>query len=202
MFFGLIWIVCFITAKTNFVTMMSVCTYYFSIKVDGDKKDPEAEVGLSLKYSFLYHVGSLACGSFILALIIFARIWAYIIEKSANAIGDKKVECLMKCIQCCLTCLEKTIEYLNSAAYSYMAVSGNNFFSSAWNGFLLNLKHGLVFAWANFLAKLFIILGKIGITVLNVYTCYLFMKVRGDLTEAGMNPKVPLAFVAFFTYFV
>jgi len=32
MFFGLIWIVCFISAKTNFVTMMSVCTYYFSTK--------------------------------------------------------------------------------------------------------------------------------------------------------------------------
>ena len=48
MFFGIIWIVCFISAKTNFVTMMSVCTYYFSIKAGEDKKDPEADVGLSL----------------------------------------------------------------------------------------------------------------------------------------------------------
>ena len=78
-----------------------------------------------------------------------------------------------------------------------MAVSGKNFFSSAWNGFLLNLKHGIVFVWANFLAKLFIALGKVGITVLNVYTCYLLMKMRGDLVEPGMNPKVPLIFVAF-----
>jgi len=78
--------------------MMSVCTYYFSIKDGGEKTHPEADVSLSLKYSFLYHVGSLACGSLILALIIFARIWAYIMEKSANAIGDKKVECLMKCV--------------------------------------------------------------------------------------------------------
>ena len=74
---------------------MSVCTYYFSTK---DGLNAEADVGLSLKYTFLYHIGSLACGSFILALIIFARIWAYIMEKSANAIGDKKVECLMKCV--------------------------------------------------------------------------------------------------------
>jgi len=108
----------------------------------------------------------------------------------------------MKCIECCLACLEKTVEYLNSSAYSYMAVSGKSFFSSAWNGFLLNLKHGLVFAWANLLAKLFIVLGKIAITILNVYTCYIFMSMRGDLVEPGMNPKVPLAFVAFFTYFV
>jgi hypothetical protein len=77
--------------------MMSVSTYYFSIKACGENKDPEADIGLSLKYSFLYHIGSLACGSFILALIIFAKIWAFIIEKSANAVGDKKVECLMKC---------------------------------------------------------------------------------------------------------
>ena len=28
------------------------------------------------------------------------------------------------------------------------------------------------------------------------------MQMRGDLVEPGMNPKVPLIFVAFFTYFV
>lgn len=83
-----------------------------------------------------------------------------------------------------------------------MAVTGKNFFSSAWSGFLLNLKHGLVFIWANFLAKLFILLGKVGITVMNVYSCYLLMKFRGDLNDAGMDPRVPLLFVAFFTYFV
>lgn len=80
MLFGVIWIVCFVTAKTNFVTMMSVTTYYFSTK---DGQNPEADVGLSLKYSFLYHAGSIACGSFILAMIIFARVVAFVIEKSA-----------------------------------------------------------------------------------------------------------------------
>jgi hypothetical protein len=84
MFFGIIWIVTFISAKTNFITMMSVVTYYFSVKEGQENRDPEAIVGLSLKFTYLYHIGSLACGSFILALIIFARIWAYIIEKSAK----------------------------------------------------------------------------------------------------------------------
>jgi len=98
MFFGIIWIVTFLSAKTNFVTIMSVCTYYFSVKEGGENKDPEADVGLSLKFTYLYHIGSLACGSFILALIVLARIWAYIIEKAANQIGDNKLECLMKCI--------------------------------------------------------------------------------------------------------
>lgn len=100
--------------------MMSVSTYYFSTK---DGKNPEADVGLSLKYSFLYHIGSLACGSFILALIIFARIVAAICEKAINT-NDDRLKCMIKCMQCCLACLEKTVEYLNNAAYAYMAVSG------------------------------------------------------------------------------
>jgi hypothetical protein len=186
MFFGIIWIVRFISAKANFVTMMSVCTYYFSVKADVDKKNPEADVGLSLKYSFLYHIGSLAYGSFILFFITFARIWAWIIENTAKRAGDKAGECFMKCILCCLTCLENTVEYLNDAAYAYIACSGKSFSSSAWNGFLLNLKHGPIFATANMLAKLFIVLNKICITVLNVYSCYLIMKMRGDLDDAGM----------------
>lgn len=84
MIFGIIWIVTFISAKTNFITMMSVCTYYFSVKANSEKKDPEADVLLSLRYTYLYHIGSLACGSFILALVVFARIWAYIIEKASS----------------------------------------------------------------------------------------------------------------------
>lgn len=109
---------------------------------------------------------------------------------------------MIKCVQCCLACLEKTIEYLNNAAYCYMAVSGESFFKSAWNGFLLNLKHGLVFAWANFLAKLFIFIGKIGITVLNCWCLYLIMKMHGDLKDEGMDVRIPMVFIAIFTYFV
>lgn len=60
--------------------MMAVSTYYFSTK---DGQNPEAEIGLSLKYTYLYHLGSLACGSFILALIVFAQFVAYACEKAA-----------------------------------------------------------------------------------------------------------------------
>lgn len=64
-----------------------------------------------------------------------------------------------------------------------MAVTGENFCKSAWNGFLLNMTFGMEFAWANTLAQMFIMMGKIFIVVLNCFTLYGLMLQRGDLDE-------------------
>lgn len=99
-----------------------------------------------------------------------------------------------------LKCLEKICDYINKSAYAYMAVSGDNFCSSAWNGFLLNVKHTLKFGWANFLANMFIWIGKIAIVVLNVFSCYMIMKyITKDLGEIS-SPISPLAVVGVVTY--
>ena len=66
MFFGILWIAAFLKAKTSFIVMVSASTYYF----DSDSNtEGDAEVGLGFKYAYMYHAGSLAFGSFIIALI-------------------------------------------------------------------------------------------------------------------------------------
>lgn len=42
---------------------------------------------------------------------------------------------------CCLRCMEGAIEALNVLAFANMAISGDTYCKSAWNGFMLNLKH-------------------------------------------------------------
>jgi hypothetical protein len=79
MLFGLFWIISFINAKTSFIAMVSASTYYFNSNKD---KDGEAEVGLGFKFAYLYHVGTIAFGSFIIALITFIR---YIFLYAAKA---------------------------------------------------------------------------------------------------------------------
>ena len=82
-----------------------------------------------------------------------------------------------------------------------MALSGDSFCKSAWNGFILNMKHAMKFQFANFLAQGFILLGKIGIVVVNLVFLYLMMKVRGDLEEIGPYGWItPAFFVGFITY--
>ena len=60
--------------------------------------------------------------------------------------------------------------------------------------------HGLEFAWANFIADLFILLGKVGITTINCFSCYMIMKyVTKDLDEVT-SVTGPLFVVAVVTY--
>lgn len=81
-----------------------------------------------------------------------------------------------------------------------MAVSGDNFCTSAWNGFLLNMKHCMAFGFANFLASAFVFLGKIGLVVLNCFSCYMIMKhITKDLDEIS-SPIGPLAVVGVVTF--
>jgi hypothetical protein len=205
MFFGILWICAFMRAKTSFITMVSATTYYFSSIKDpktGERVDGTADVALGFKFTYMYHAGSLAVGSFIIALIQFIRIVFMTIAKQAErASGNNPAVKAVVCVAACLLkCIEKICDYINKAAYAYMAVSGDNFCSSAWNGFLLNVKHCLKFGWANFLANMFIVLGKVGIVVLNCFSCYMIMKyVTKDLQEIS-SPASPIAIVAIVTY--
>ena len=175
MFFGLLWIFAFIQAKTSFITMVSASTYYFS---SGPEKEGEGDVALGFKWAYLYHAGSLAFGSFIIAVIQFIRVvFMFLAEQAQRASGENAaVKIIVKCGECLLKCFEEICDYINKCAYSYMAISGESFCSSALNGFLLNVKHALKFSWAKTLAELFILLGKVGIVALNCFSCYMIMK--------------------------
>lgn len=108
---------------------------------------------------------------------------------------------LVKCGMCYLNCLEKICDYMNASAYSYMAVSGKNFCSSAWSGFMLQIKHLMKFSFANMIAAIFIFLGKIGITVGNCFSLLFIMKtITKDMDEIS-SVYGPVAVVAVFTYF-
>jgi hypothetical protein len=71
----------------------------------------------------------------------------------------------------------------NQAAFAYIAVSGEGFCAGAWNGFLLNVKHMLSFTFANYIAKLFILLGKVAVCVVNGFTLVFIMKNMDGLAD-------------------
>tara|TARA_B110000285_G_C15072796_1_gene588963 strand:- start:143 stop:871 length:729 start_codon:yes stop_codon:yes gene_type:complete len=179
--------------------MVAASTYYFD---SSPEKEGDAEVMTGIKMAYFNHFGSLAIGSFIIAVIQFIRfIFEYVSEQAVKASGDNGAVKLIACIgDCILRCIEKIGDYINRAAYSYMAVTGDNFCTSAWNGFLLNMSYGLEFVWANTLATLFIFLGKLFIVVINCFTLLFFMKIRHD-TEEVTSVGGPLAICAIVSYF-
>ena len=81
-----------------------------------------------------------------------------------------------------------------------MAVSGENFCTSAWNGFLLNIKHIMKFSFANLLAVVFIFIGKLSLTIGNMFSCYFIMKNITKDTEEVSSLLGPLFVVGVTTY--
>jgi hypothetical protein len=82
-----------------------------------------------------------------------------------------------------------------------MAVSGESFLMSAWEGFLLNIKHLLRFSFANLIAKVFMFIGKVGITVGNVFTLLFIMGTITKDTEEVSSLFGPCLVVGCWTYF-
>jgi hypothetical protein len=66
MIFGILWICAFLQAKSSFIVMVAATTYYFD---SNKERDGEANVKLGFKFAYLYHIGSIAFGSFIIAIV-------------------------------------------------------------------------------------------------------------------------------------
>ena len=67
-----------------------------------------------------------------------------------------------------MRCIENVIEYLSKTGYAYMAISGQPFCKSAWNGFLLNMKYCAKFYFAHSIASMFVFIGILFITGSNL----------------------------------
>jgi len=102
------------------------------------------------------------------------------------------IGCLLRC---CVGYLERMIEWINTVAYAFMAISGDPYCASAWNGFILNLKHLTKFYFANTLAGMFVFIGMLAIVGLNTGTCYLIMKYGTKDTEEISSIWVPLILI-------
>merc|ERR1712224_297680 len=76
---------------------------------------------------FRYHIGSLAFGSFILAVTAFLRMIFEYVSSSAKKSGNDQAKKVSACISCCLACFDRLIKFLNEQAFVRIALTGENF---------------------------------------------------------------------------
>merc|ERR1719230_2306642 len=143
------------------------------------------------------HAGSIALGSLLHTIVYILRV---IVDAVVNAAekkgGENGIVVLIGCLlKCCVGCLESLIEYLNTTAYAFMAISGDPYCKSAWNGFLLNLKHLVKFYFADTLAGMFVFIGILTIVGLNGGSCYLIMKYGTKNSDQLTSVWVPMIII-------
>merc|ERR1719272_2357118 len=84
------------------------------------------------------------------------------------------------CIKCCLRYVEDFLAYLNVLAYTNMAISGDKYCTSAWSGFILNLRHIGKFYIAQTIGGFLVFVGILLISLLSTGIFYLMVMNSGE----------------------
>uniref|UniRef100_A0A4D5RA77 Choline transporter-like protein n=1 Tax=Scolopendra viridis TaxID=118503 RepID=A0A4D5RA77_SCOVI len=137
--FGLFWGLFFVTGLGEMVLAGAFATWYWAF----DKRNvPTFVITASFCRTFRYHLGSLAFGSLLIAIVRMIRVLLEYIDRKLKEYSDNTIsKALMCCLKCCFWCLEKFIKFINRNAYIMIAIYGKNFCVSAKNAFFLLMRN-------------------------------------------------------------
>merc|ERR1712072_961188 len=174
-------------------------------KADGETVE-KFPVFASFKRTIRYHLGSVALGSLIIALVQFARIVLEYINKNTKNLQKKSciIRALMCCVRCCMWCFEKCVKYITRSAYIIIATQGKSFCSATFTVFHILLNHTTTVGIATVVSSFVILLGKLVITAGCSIIAYLWISSSAEFQKGGANEVqstvLPIFFVAVLAY--
>lgn len=137
----------------------------------------------SIKDTFVYHLGSIAFGSLLIALVRIIRFIILYIEKrvkkaaGSNSCTRGLIKFITCCCSCCFWCLEKFLKFINRNAYIMVAIYGRNFCKSAFDALKLIASNPLRALVLDSVTTFILFLGSLLITVgMGVLGFYFFNK--------------------------
>merc|ERR1711928_63231 len=154
----------------------------------------------------VFHLGTVAFGSLILAIIRTIKTILEYIEKKCKKFNNDLTKCLLKCCQCCLWCLEKFMRFINRNAYIMCAVKSTNFCSSAKDAFNLLMRNLVRVVVLDSVVDFLLFLGKIVIVLITGTVSYLAFS--GQIPDiADEVPSLnffytPVIFIVLGSYFI
>lgn len=98
------------------MTIAGAIAHFYYARGNADAM-PSSPVWSSFKVTLIYHMGTVAIGSFILALLIFIRIVIEFIQRRFKWFAGKKytswVKYIMACFICFLWILKRIVKFIN-----------------------------------------------------------------------------------------
>eukprot|EP00920_Eleutheroschizon_duboscqi_P017713 GHVT01042350.1.p1 GENE.GHVT01042350.1~~GHVT01042350.1.p1 ORF type:complete len:703 (-),score=33.09 GHVT01042350.1:972-3080(-) len=188
-FFMLLWTCAFLVALNQIIIAGSVAAWYFSPLGQDGKKRSSGSVWRATRMVLRYHLGSVAFGSFILAVVRLVKwILRYLASQQAKVKRNPSAACasavpfgvgrllggiagvnstyvwLLGGLSYLVACFERCIAFISKNAYIQIALTGKNFCRSAWNAFTLILRNPGRWTVAAILGKALRFLGLVSIT--------------------------------------
>jgi hypothetical protein len=194
-FFMLLWTLGFIHAVGFLIIAMCAVFWYWSCP--GDDKNPEHGVADALKLTLRNHLGTLALGSFIVAIIQIVRVTLALFEKRMRAVGNNAdaVKFCLKCTQCCLAYFERFVRFINANAYIVTAMTGEPFLDAARHAFSLLVSNALSVGAVTIVGEYVMFVGKLLITATCTFIAYLICTGTAAGKEATGDSRAGFLFV-------
>uniref|UniRef100_A0A182W864 Choline transporter-like protein n=1 Tax=Anopheles minimus TaxID=112268 RepID=A0A182W864_9DIPT len=195
---GFFWCICFVSAFSEMVLAFTFATWYWTHQ---KSRLPFFVLTRGITRTILYHLGTLAFGSLIIAICKIIRAFLEYLDHKLKGYDNGVTRAILCCCRCFFWCLESFLKFLNTNAYIMCAIYGKNFCTSAKDAFSLLTRNVLrvialdkVTGFLFFLSKLLLASGMAAVT----YTYF-----DSDLPKTPLNyPFVPAVLVFIGTYII
>ena len=199
--FGLFWCVAFFICLQQFIIAAMVCMWYFSGQ-GSEMSDQPGSVSMftAIGWGCWYHLGSIAFGSFLIALITMIRVVFEYLVKQYESVGNKEnpvYKAVSCCIRCILWCLDKYVKFITKNAYIQIALHNSNFCAAAWESFYLIIRHAGRFGSAAIIGWIMMMLGKGTIMAASAYLTILIVQMQYPEVQQPFIPAIIVALVGY-----
>lgn len=194
--FGYFWTTQFIVACGQMIVAMALCCYYFT----RDKsKIGNTTVLTALRLVCRYHLGTVAFGSFLIAVVKLVRAYIEYLERTALKDSTRLQKLLLRILKCFMYCIERCIKYINLNAYIQTCIWGTSFCTSAFNAFWLIFRNIARIAAVTGVTHFLGFIGKVTVVVLTGGTFYYIVNIYyADQVNSLIIPTLMVCTIAAF----
>ena len=132
--FALFWLNAFILGAGDMIVAGAVGVWYFTPNhAKGTLGGFPLRTGI--RNTFVYHLGTLALGAFIVGVVRILRVLFFWTQGKASAGAGANVvlRCVLRAVYCFLSLMSRILSFLNKSSFIQTALFGTNFFRSCAN---------------------------------------------------------------------
>lgn len=194
----LLWTTFFLEHLGLFVMSAVACIWYFAT----NRKNLGSPICRAFSWGLVIHIGTVAFGSFVLALVwVIRQIIAYMkqaAEQDKRKAGKTQGQLMLACISCCAQCFEKIIKYITKHAYIETVLHNAHFCKGCYESSAIVLSNLWRIGVLHGICSLAITFGTLTIAALVTLIGFLLMKSFESFGGVVFETLYPLLVTLFF----
>jgi hypothetical protein len=194
--FGLLWTTAFLIGINEMVIAGSIATWYFT---RDKRKLPCSVVLRTCGRTMRYHVGTVAFGSFLIAVVQAIRLIISYMQKQLKGSQWRIARFMLKCLGYCFACFERFLKFVTRNAFIHAAIFGDNFCTSAKCAMSTLMRNAARLIAINFIGSFLMFLGKIFVVAVTGIAATYVLQYYKD--KIGLHYwALPLIIILFCSY--